>query len=311
MTGSSLGRFVASLRSCGLQPTDRVAVALSGGPDSLALASMAVWWQRFTRQVRGVAAWLLPTATAAAAACRPPPPLQHQLTSPAQPDAPLALIVDHKLRPESSEEARAVAAQATAMGMEARVLTVEWPACAPPALGDKMVAAREARYALLLHACAEAGRSTLLLAHHADDQAETFLLRLMHASGVAGLACMPRVADKRAGADGGPGAAGCVDLPGRCGRERRMQGHRAWVSPASPPPIHPSPPALLQATRASGWCARCWNSTRLSWRRTAAGAGCPTSQTPPMLSCRSTGTLGEGSAGARLCAARVLQGTAR
>ena len=51
--GSTVGRFVASLRNCGLGPSDRVAVALSGGPDSLALASLTVWWQGLIRsQVR-------------------------------------------------------------------------------------------------------------------------------------------------------------------------------------------------------------------------------------------------------------------
>ncbi len=93
--------------------------------------------------------------------------------------------------------------------MQARVLRVDWPAGQLPSLGDKMAAAREARYDLLLRACGEAGRGALLLAHHADDQAETFLLRLMHASGVLGLACMPRAADKRTGGWGG-GAHLCL-----------------------------------------------------------------------------------------------------
>ncbi|PRW56165.1 tRNA(Ile)-lysidine synthase [Chlorella sorokiniana] len=158
-----LGRFVSALRGCGVQPGDRVAVALSGGPDSLALAAMTVWWHGFTRSR----------------------------------EAPLALIVDHQLRPESSEEAAAVARRAEELGMQARVLRVDWPAGQLPSLGEKMAAAREARYDLLLRACGEAERGALLLAHHADDQAETFLLRLMHASGVLGLACMPPAADKR------------------------------------------------------------------------------------------------------------------
>ena len=63
-----------------------------------------------------------------------------------------------------------------------------------------MAAAREARYALLLRTCGELGRSHLLVGHHAGDQAETFLLRLLHGSGVAGLACMPRVAERHTGA---------------------------------------------------------------------------------------------------------------
>jgi tRNA(Ile)-lysidine synthase len=82
--------------------------------------------------------------------------------------------------------------------MRTSVLTIDW---SPDALaqGDRMVAAREARYAALLRACGEQGCGHLLLGHHAGDQAETFLLRLLHASGVAGLACMPAVAQKRSG----------------------------------------------------------------------------------------------------------------
>ena len=90
--------------------------------------------------------------------------------------------------------------QAAALGMQTRVLSVEWPGGQVPATGNKQQAARDARYALLLRACGELGRSHLLLGHHAGDQAETFLLRLKHASGVAGLACMPRVAVKHTGA---------------------------------------------------------------------------------------------------------------
>lgn len=174
-------------------------------------------------------------------------------------DPPLALIVDHHLRRESTQEAATVAAQvslydtntmyliapwvwacltgassppcaprpiqflclctvccqlttttssssngptarqAEQLGLAAHVLDVAWPGGVLPPRGDKMAAARGARYALLLAACAEAGRRRLLVAHHADDQAETFLLRLLHASGISGLACMPPAVEKQTG----------------------------------------------------------------------------------------------------------------
>lgn len=108
-------------------------------------------------------------------------------------------MVDHQLRPESADEAQGAAAAAAELGLRSRVLTVDWGGSPPPAR-HKMRAAREARYALLFGACRDEGASNLLLGHHAGDQAETLLLRLMHASGVDGLACMPA-----ASAGHGPG----------------------------------------------------------------------------------------------------------
>ena len=135
-----------------------------------------------------------------------------------------------------------LAAQAEELGLQARVLAVDWPAGQLPSPGDKMAAARDARYALLLRACREAGRGALLLGHHADDQAETFLLRLMHASGVLGLACMPRVAEHRTGEWAlGPSRA-CA-----------AAAAAALQQPGCPPSVAPlaTPPAGPHARRAA------------------------------------------------------------
>lgn len=126
----------------------RVAVAVSGGADSMALALLLARWGR-----------------------------------------PLALIVDHGLRPDSAAEAAQAAARLGERGIAARVL--------PPlrlARGPALAArARDARYAALSRACREAGLSDLLVAHHAQDQAETLLLRRNAGSGPAGLAGMAAV----------------------------------------------------------------------------------------------------------------------
>ena len=102
------------------------------------------------------------------------------------------MVVDHGLRLESSDEAAEVAGWLQDRGIETRILP--WTGRKP----DRGVqaAARDARYDLLLAWCRDQGVKDLLLAHHRDDQAETFLLRLGRGSGVDGLAAMSAVSHR-------------------------------------------------------------------------------------------------------------------
>lgn len=138
------------------EPTPRLAVAVSGGPDSLALALLADAWAR----ARG--------------------------------GAIRALIVDHGLRAEAAREAAEARAMLASRGIAASILRAAGlrPGTALAAR------ARAARYALLREACAEAGIVHLLLGHHAADQAETLIMRAMAGSGASGLAGMAALVEE-------------------------------------------------------------------------------------------------------------------
>ena len=131
----------------GLADRRGLVLAVSGGPDSTALMLLASAWRE-----------------------RPPV---------------LVVTVDHGLRPEAADEARLVAANADALNLPVRIMTV-----AVPRTGNLQDNARRARYECLAAAARDAGFDTIVTAHHQDDQAETFLLRLARGSGVYGLAAM-------------------------------------------------------------------------------------------------------------------------
>ena len=135
------------------EPAPHIAVGVSGGADSMALLLLLRDWVR----VRG--------------------------------GRLLALTVDHRLRPESAVEALQVARWAAALGVDHEILAWDGP---KPVAGIQ-AGARAARLGLLVDAATAAGILHLALAHHADDQAETRILRLDRGSGTAGLAGMPAI----------------------------------------------------------------------------------------------------------------------
>lgn len=133
-----------------------VGLAVSGGPDSLALLLLAARW---------------------AAA------LDH---SPAL----FVYSLDHGLRPEAGAEVAMVLEVAQSQGLPARGLAWTGP---KPETGLQE-AARRARYSLIGEAMRADGANLLLTAHHRADQAETVLMRLAHGSGIEGLKAMTPLA---------------------------------------------------------------------------------------------------------------------
>lgn len=149
--------FTGFMRAAGPFPEGAaVAVAVSGGADSMTLLALASDWSA---------------------------KIGARLT---------ALTVDHGLRSESAAEAGQVAAWCAAHG--AAHQTLAWTGDKPEK--GLQAAARTARYALLEDWCRMYGHTELLVAHSQNDQAETFLMRMSRGSGIDGLAAMPLVSDR-------------------------------------------------------------------------------------------------------------------
>lgn len=139
----------------GLESRDRLALAVSGGRDSVALMHLvARWW----------------AGTGASPGCV------------------TVLTVDHGLRADSGAEADQVGRLARGLGFGHAVL--RWRGGKPRS--GLQAAARSARYDLMAAHCHAHGIPVILTGHHLEDQAETLLMRLGRGSGVDGLSAMPR-----------------------------------------------------------------------------------------------------------------------
>jgi tRNA(Ile)-lysidine synthase len=143
---AAVAQFAHDLAAAiGAAPAGPVAVAISGGPDSMAMLALA-----------------------------------HA----ALPGRVLAATVDHRLRADAADEAAMVAQWCATAGIPHTTLAPP----RPPQGASIQAQARHVRYDLLGEWALARGARALLTAHHADDQAETFLMRAARGSGPAGLA---------------------------------------------------------------------------------------------------------------------------
>jgi len=136
---------------------NKIAVAVSGGADSMALCFALHEWSK-----------------------------KHSLEL-------TALTVDHQLRSESTAEAKKVHAWLISHNIHHEILTWQHETIA----SKVQELARDARYQLLINYCRTHAISNLFLGHHSNDQLETFMMRLSHQSGLKGLGGMLPVSQRQ------------------------------------------------------------------------------------------------------------------
>ena len=140
----AVSRFAANLDAL-ISAGARIGIAVSGGPDSIALLLLA---------------------------------------NAARPSGIEAATVDHGMRPESAGEAGMVAELCSRLNVPHRTLLADWP---KPPEANVQAAARAMRYRLINEWAIERGLAAVATGHHADDQAETLLMRLLRGAGVGGM----------------------------------------------------------------------------------------------------------------------------
>jgi tRNA(Ile)-lysidine synthase len=235
---ATLDRFSADLSALCDPARDRVLVAVSGGPDSLAL--------------------LL---------------LSHALLG----DRCLAATVDHGLRPEAADEAAWVADLCAARGIDHAVLRGPLPERAGHT-ANLSARARALRYELLQAHADAVGATQIATAHHADDQVETLIMRLNRGAGVGGLAGVrarsgrvirPLLGWRRAELGAIVAAAGivAVDDPSNVSdrfdraRLRKQLAAIDWIDPSR---VAASAAALADAEDAIVWMVRQLGTDRIA-----------------------------------------------
>ncbi|WCJ42480.1 tRNA(Ile)-lysidine synthase [Euphorbia peplus] len=156
--------FSRRMAMSGLKPHHPIAIGVSGGADSMALCILTAAWKRDgSDAAAGKTGGFV--------------------------DGLLAIVVDHGLRSESKEEAYIVSHRVSEMGIRCEIASCSW-SHGKPKQGHLQEDARDIRYQKLQNVCIQHQIGVLLIAHHADDQAELFILRLSRNSGVLGLAGM-------------------------------------------------------------------------------------------------------------------------
>ncbi|NOY12488.1 MAG: tRNA lysidine(34) synthetase TilS [Deltaproteobacteria bacterium] len=151
--------FDQQISAAGLVPGDKLLVAVSGGIDSVVLLHLL---------------------HSVAAARRLQLSVAH---------------LDHRIRPESVADADFVRRLCVDWGIPCVVESRDIPQLAVAQKISLEMAGRQARREFLLRQADQVGARLIALAHHRDDQVETFLLRLLRGSGVAGLAAMRPLRD--------------------------------------------------------------------------------------------------------------------
>ncbi|MFD1957212.1 tRNA lysidine(34) synthetase TilS [Paenibacillus thailandensis] len=133
---------------------DKIVVAVSGGPDSMALL--------------------------------------HMLSQVAESEgiSLVAAHANHGFRPESAEEAVVVQSFSERLGVECEQISLNMPAYIEETGMNGQEASRLRRYVFLHETAARHGAGVIALAHHADDQAETVMMRIIRGTGLGGLAAI-------------------------------------------------------------------------------------------------------------------------